>query len=102
MRVVWSKRAQQEYIKTFDYIAGEFGYLVALNFDELYVRFERNVLEMPNMGSLEPLLSHREKPYRSFVLHRLCKVIYYVEDEVIYIAAIWDTRRLPNNLVKGL
>lgn len=54
--------------------------------------------KFPNMGPLEPLLSHRAEPWRSLVIHRNTKVIYLIGANTINIAALWDTRQRPNRL----
>jgi len=100
MKVIWSKSAHQERIRIVDYLVGEFGINIAINFDEQLAKFESLVSEMPNIGSAEPLLAHRVKKYQSFVVHRLCKVIYCQEHDVIHIAALWDTRREPKTMSK--
>ena len=50
---------------------------------------------MLGVGSLEPLLQHRSIPYRSIVINKLNKLIYYIENETIIVADFWDTRREP-------
>ena len=36
--------------------------------------------------------------YRSFVMNRLNKIVYRIDDDVIYIVAFWDVRRDPDSL----
>ena len=50
----------------------------------------------PRLGITEPLLAGRKREYRSIVVHKLFKLVYYVKDETLYIAALWDTRREPH------
>jgi hypothetical protein len=47
------------------------------------------------LGKLDPLFAHRKRSYRSIIIRRLSKVVYYVKDDIIHIAAFWDTRREP-------
>ena len=35
--------------------------------------------------------------YRSIIVRRLNKVVYYVKGDTLHIAAFWDTRREPKN-----
>ena len=37
----------------------------------------------------------RAKTYRSVIVNGLNKMVYYVEDDTVYIAAFWDTRMEP-------
>ena len=54
------------------------------------------------MGLVEPLLEGRNKVYRSLVIHKLYKLVYYVDEETIYIADLWDVRRDPDRLIARL
>lgn len=47
------------------------------------------------LGHFEPLLSDYGQSYRSIVINRLNKLIYYIKDNTVLIAAFWDTRREP-------
>ena len=49
----------------------------------------------PGIGSYEPLLVERPEGFRSVVVHRNCKLVYYVDGDTLYIADLWDTRREP-------
>ena len=49
--------------------------------------------------SQEPLLEDEAITYRSYVLNRLNKIIYYIENDHVEIADFWDVRRDPGALV---
>ena len=57
---------------------------------------EDNLKRTPNLGSIDPLFSDRPIAYRSVVINGLSKMVYYVKDDTIRIAAFWDTRQEPN------
>lgn len=63
---------------------------------------EKILSSNPNIGSIDPLLINHSKPYRSIVVNNLNKLVYFVEADVVHIAAFWDTRREPKNLIKDL
>lgn len=50
---------------------------------------------MPELGKIDPLFAHRKQLYRSIIVRRLNKIVYYIKDDTIRIAAMWDTRREP-------
>lgn len=54
-----------------------------------------SLAEMPTMGKLDPLFAHRKQAYRSIIVRRLNKIVYYVNGDTLHIAAFWDTRREP-------
>lgn len=37
--------------------------------------------------------------YRGYVMNRINKIVYRVDDDIIYIADFWDVRRNPESLV---
>ena len=49
----------------------------------------------PYIGPIDPLFDDRPVTYRSVIINGLSKMVYYIDDDVIYIAAFWDTRREP-------
>ena len=46
----------------------------------------------PGIGQIDPLFSNRAKTYRSVIINGLNKLVYFVSDDILYIAAFWDTR----------
>ena len=51
----------------------------------------------PNIGPIEPLFDACPIAYRSIIINGLSKMVYYIDDETIYIVAFWDTRREPQS-----
>ena len=56
------------------------------------------------MGQEEPLLAHRANKYHSCLIlpTRLSKIVYYIKTEQIVISDVWDTRREPKKVTRGL
>ena len=95
MRILWHKRAFAALQQVEEYVLNKFGEKARQLFmDEV----EHSVLalaDMPSMGKPDPLFAHRHLTYRCIIVRRLNKVVYYVKDDTIHIAAFWDTRREP-------
>lgn len=53
------------------------------------------------MGSIEESLQGMEYEYRKIVIKPYFKIIYRVDNDVIYFIKIWDTRRDPSLLVNN-
>ena len=49
----------------------------------------------PNIGQIDPLFKDCTIAYRSIIINGLNKMVYYIDDDTIYILAFWDTRREP-------
>ena len=102
MMVIWLEHAEMALRRTEEYIYQEYGEKSRKEF-MLEVENVAYLLEkMPELGHFEPLLSEYEQGYRSIVINHLNKLIYYIKDNTVLIAALWDTRREPKSLTKGL
>ena len=52
----------------------------------------------PLLGSTEPLLNNLSIEYRSLVIYKHIKLIYFIYEDVLYFADIWDTRQSEDSL----
>ena len=94
MKVLWLPQAKKQLRQTALYIRGEFGVKSRDDFME-EVRHANKLLEQnPHLGKEEPLLVK----YRSLVVTHLNKIVYFVNDNHIEVAAFWDVRREPKAL----
>lgn len=98
MRVEWKDKAESNLHQIEDYIFERFG---PDSMDQFIEEVEQTVgmlMRYPNSGKIDPLFADRSIAYRSVVISGLSKLVYYVEDDVIYVTAFWDTRREPKAL----
>ncbi|MDR0843735.1 MAG: type II toxin-antitoxin system RelE/ParE family toxin [Tannerella sp.] len=52
----------------------------------------------PQMAPIEPLLADCSETFRSLIIRKIHKVIYYIEDETVNIVSIWDCRQNPDTM----
>ena len=65
---------------------------------EIGIRIQQ-LTKHPEIAAKEQQLIDNEKKYRSLVvLQGNYKVIYYFENEIIYIARVWNCRQNPEKL----
>ncbi len=95
MKVIWHGQASKALRKTAAYIRKQFGPEVRESFRNEVDHIQTLLTSNPYMGAEEPLLADRSIEYRSFVINKLNKIVYYVEGDLIHIADFWDTRREP-------
>ena len=100
IKIHWTKESREQWRKTALYIQQEWGISALRKFKENTEEIQNQLLEFPSLGKIEPLLADRSRLYRSIVLTRQNKVIYYIQDDTIYIADFWDTRREPKKQAK--
>ena len=102
MNIIWTTSALQQQNTIADYIYEEFGTNSLIDFYTYLDKTEDNLVAFPELGKVEPLLQNGTKLYRSFVVTKLCKIIYYIDGENIYIVDLWDTRREPDLQAKRI
>ena len=99
MRVVQTGLAKRQIADTARYIRREFGKKSKESFLQKVRETRRLLADNPCLGPIEPLLAERTQTYRSVVVGKLNKMVYYIEeDTVIYVVAFWDCRREPASL----
>ncbi|MBQ7686426.1 MAG: type II toxin-antitoxin system RelE/ParE family toxin [Bacteroidaceae bacterium] len=95
MTIHWHKRAGAALHQVEEYVLENFGEDERQKFMNDIEQAVLSLASMPAMGRLDPLFAHRKQAYRSIIVRRLNKIVYYVKDDIIHIAAFWDTRREP-------
>lgn len=102
MKEEWSKKAWKQYLDTLQYVHDEFGRKAALAFKSDFDQWRRWIVENPTISPIEPLLIKKNKEYRSRVISKRSKLVYYAEGDTIRFVAVWDMRRNPDALLKSL
>jgi plasmid stabilization system protein ParE len=95
MRAKWTDHAKEQRRQIADYIRREFGLKRKKKFMQEVDHVVRLLMQSPGIGPIESLFADRPKAYRSVIINGLNKLVYYVENDAIYIEAIWDTRQEP-------
>ena len=54
------------------------------------------------MAPIEQELSDFEEEYRSLVVQKHFKIIYFIEHNSIFITAVWDSRQNPQTNVNKI
>jgi len=102
MRLTWTDRASKhlEYIFTCaqDYYSRS---LLKKLSNELK-QIERIIEDSPLIGSEVETLTSSQFKYRKVVLCKPFVLVYFIWEDAIFIADIWDTRRNPENNQEGL
>ena len=96
MKIIWHPRAEKSQLMIADYIRDLFGFKRKKAFMQEVRQMTQTLRRNPNIGKIDPLFANRAKTYRSVIVKGLNKLVYYVEDDTLYIAGFWDTRMEPN------
>jgi plasmid stabilization system protein ParE len=92
MRVIWQEPAKVGRRQVAAYIRKEFGTKRAKKFKQEVDDTVKQLMRSPGIGRIDPLFSDRAMTYRSVIINGLNKLVYFVNDDTIYIAGFWDTR----------
>ena len=96
MKVIWHPRAETAKFQVADYIREQFGFKRKKAFMQEVRQMTQKLRRSPYIGQIDPLFEGRAKTYRSVIVNGLNKMVYYIEDDTVHIAAFWDTRMEPN------
>ena len=99
MEIRISKNAEKHLDNIFDFMFKE-NKKIAINTYNTILNEIDFLVKHPKMAAIESLLEDFPHTYRSLVVMRKYKVIYFIENEIIHISAIWDCRQNPDSLVE--
>lgn len=102
MKVVWSAKANDQFLKTADCLENRFGEIIKFKFLIKVYHIVFLLESSPYLGRIETLLENAPVIYRSLVVNQNNKIVYYINKDIIEIVAFWDTRREPKSLIKDL
>lgn len=100
----WKKKAETELVKASTYCVEQYGRNIANKFIDAIDQQVKRLVQHPESGFPEPLLSDRRKEYRSIMVYGHIKLIYHYDKskEIIYIIDLWDTWREPQSLSRRI
>ena len=103
MNLIWENIAFGQLMQIAEYIENNFGSKRMAVFLQEVDHITDLLLTNPCMGALEESLSDRSIPYRSIVVSKMDKMVYYVDDnDLIHISAFWDCRSNADNQTSHL
>ena len=103
MKVIWKEPARRRLDDLYEFIAGGNPRAAAKIYNDI-VDETALLSEFPQMAAVEPLLGRMDKIFRSLVVARAYKVVYYIDEAANEIAVIevWDCRQDPSKLRKNV
>jgi toxin ParE1/3/4 len=97
MRIQWTAQAEWHLKEIYDYYSYEASPRIARKVvNRILIRVK--VLENnPLVGSLEELLLDHPEEFR-YLVESNYKIIYWIKDNIVTIASVFDCRRNPNRM----
>ncbi len=98
MVVKWKKESRKQLRNIYNYYFRVSGQKVAHNIlDQIYTTISL-LPNHPHLGHIEPGMNDITYNYRSIVAHAHYKIVYRIDDPIIYITGIWDCRQNPERM----
>ena len=95
MKIFWLKLAEEDIEAIYQFYTENKSIKAANKIYNDILNATDDLGKFPQMASIEHSLSNDDEEYRSLVVQKHFKVIYFIEDNFIYIAAVWDCRQNP-------
>lgn len=96
MRVVWTARANKSIENIFTCSRDFYSKRALKDLNRELKHIEGLLPDNPLMGAIEPIGEGMDLKYRHIVLSFPFKLIYFIWEEQVFIADIWDTRQSPD------
>lgn len=101
MKLIWTAFAAEQLESIYVFIKDKSEMAAAGIYNDILDEVD-SLLHFPYMAPVETLLSEFTESYRSLVVRNIYKVVYYINNETIYIVAVFDCRQNPEKLKKGV
>ena len=99
LKVFWTETALNQLRDIFDYYKVKADHQVARNIVRKIVNRTIQLERNPRSGQKEPLLETRKFEYR-YLVEGNYKIIYWIEDNYVKVATVFDSRQNPEKLAK--
>ena len=98
MKVLWTVFAESQLDGIYDYVQTQNTWAAVEIYNDI-IDESAMLAHFPLMGAIEPLLSEFPEEYRSLIVRRNYKVVYYIDGKTtIYVVAVFDCRQSPEKL----
>ena len=100
-QVVWSEFAESQLDEIYCYYSKNISIQIAKKLTNNILLATQKLEYTPRLGQKEPLLENRVQNYR-YLIHTNYKIIYSINNEIVYIHDIFDTRQNPIKLNRNI
>ena len=97
MTIYWSNQAVAAFWEIRDNIYNRFGIEAENDYVSAVDEALQNAINFPKTG-VEELELSPDGTVRSVLINRLSRIIYYIEEDILYVADVWDVRQDPHTL----
>lgn len=95
MKLLWLQLAEEDLDSIYQFYSTEKSIKTATKFYNDILDAAEKLINFPFIAAIESVLSEEEAEYRALVVRKHFKIVYFIENETVYIAAVWDCRQNP-------
>ncbi|MEZ5172521.1 MAG: type II toxin-antitoxin system RelE/ParE family toxin [Bacteroidia bacterium] len=101
MKILWTQESVDRLKNIFDYYNYKASYKIANKIVEGIIKQTELLSHNPFIGQREELLHKRTIKYY-YLIYTNYKIIYWIGNDLIYIATVFDTRQNPDKIRRGI
>lgn len=101
-RILWIEFAEEDLDSIYNFYADTKNTKAAIKIFNEILDAADTLIDFPQKGAIEQELSGLQGDYRSLLVRKHFKIIYYLEEESIFIAAVWDCRQNPQTNISKI
>lgn len=98
MKILWTKKAENHLIEIYAYYKRNVFVKVAKSIKQSIFDRTEILQTHPKSGQTEELLKENNYEFR-YLVESNYKIIYWIEKDIVNIAAVFDCRRNPTELI---
>lgn len=98
MNVIWLPIAYQQVKEAINYTELHFGKIAKRKLQQKLKAGEILLADFPQSGIIESLLSHRPENFRSLVINKIYKIVYFIDVNNVVITTLWHCQQDPEHL----
>ena len=96
-KIRWTDPAMMDLLRIFEYVENTLGFDAADNLSNKIIAKTDILVDFPELGTIEQELKNRVITFR-YLIEGYFKIIYHVEENLVKIDYVFDTRQNPKNL----
>jgi plasmid stabilization system protein ParE len=101
MKLLFAPEALEDMENIYRYYA-EYSEIYAVDLYNYIIEEAELLKNFPHKAQREPLLEEYPEDYRSLIVWRSYKLVYFLEKETVNVVAVFDCRQNPEKLKKNI
>lgn len=93
MKLYWLELAEKDLDSIYNFYAKDKSQKAATKIYNEILNVAEKLIDFPLIGQIEEEISEEREEYRSLLVRKLFRIIYFIDADSLFIVAIWDCRK---------